>query len=44
MIDRDSENMGIIHQLLGDGFMAIFGAPVTHGSRPWMRLWQSSRR
>ncbi len=23
---------GIIHQLLGDGFMAIFGAPLSHGN------------
>jgi adenylate cyclase len=31
MIDIVNDNRGIIHQLLGDGFMAIFGAPVTHG-------------
>lgn len=31
MIDHVNDNKGIIHQLLGDGFMAIFGAPVTHG-------------
>ena len=26
-----TERGGIIHQLLGDGFMAIFGAPISHG-------------
>lgn len=27
-----NENGGIIHQLLGDGFMAIFGAPISQGN------------
>ncbi len=30
MIDLVNERAGIIHQLLGDGFMAIFGAPITY--------------
>lgn len=30
MIDLVNENAGIIHQLLGDGFMAIFGAPLSY--------------
>jgi len=32
MIDLVSRHHGIIHQLLGDGFMAIFGAPLSHGN------------
>ena len=31
-IDCVNKNHGIVHQLLGDGMMAIFGAPVTHGN------------
>jgi class 3 adenylate cyclase len=32
MIDIVLKNHGIINQLLGDGFMATFGAPVSHGN------------
>lgn len=32
MIDIIQENHGNINQLLGDGFMATFGAPVSHGN------------
>jgi class 3 adenylate cyclase len=31
MIEEVTSRGGIIHQLLGDGFMAFFGAPVAHG-------------
>jgi len=31
MIDLVNDNMGIIHQLLGDGFMPILGTPISHG-------------
>ncbi len=30
VIPKVTENGGIVHQLLGDGLMAIFGAPVAH--------------
>ncbi|MBI9071390.1 MAG: adenylate/guanylate cyclase domain-containing protein [Melioribacteraceae bacterium] len=30
MINRVTENNGIINQFMGDGFMATFGAPVSH--------------
>lgn len=30
-IDCVTRHKGIVHQLLGDGLMAIFGAPVSHG-------------
>ena len=30
-IDCINRNHGIVHQLLGDGLMAIFGAPVSYG-------------
>ncbi|MEP0547482.1 MAG: adenylate/guanylate cyclase domain-containing protein [Rhodothermales bacterium] len=32
MIEAVSEAKGILHNFLGDGFMAIFGAPVSHGN------------
>ncbi len=32
MIDIVQQYNGYINQLLGDGFMAIFGAPVSHGN------------
>lgn len=32
MIDIIQKHNGNIHQLLGDGFMATFGAPVSHGN------------
>ena len=32
MIKLINRYHGIIHQLLGDGFMAIFGAPLSHGN------------
>ncbi len=32
MIDTVQEHHGNINQLLGDGFMATFGAPVSHGN------------
>ncbi len=32
MIDAVQEHHGNINQLLGDGFMATFGAPVSHGN------------
>ncbi|MBT3267516.1 adenylate/guanylate cyclase domain-containing protein [Candidatus Poribacteria bacterium] len=32
MIEIVHEHHGIIPQLLGDGFMAIFGAPISHGN------------
>ena len=32
MIKLVNRYHGIIHQLLGDGFMAIFGAPLSHGN------------
>lgn len=32
MINLVNRYHGIIHQLLGDGFMAIFGAPLSHGN------------
>jgi adenylate cyclase len=32
MIDRISANHGIVHQLLGDGLMAIFGIPQSSGN------------
>lgn len=32
MIDIVQKNHGNINQLLGDGFMATFGAPVSHGN------------
>ena len=32
MIDTIQQHHGIINQLLGDGFMATFGAPVSHGN------------
>jgi adenylate cyclase len=31
-IDLVNRHHGIIHQLLGDGFMALFGAPFSHGN------------
>lgn len=31
-IDSVSRHHGVVHQLLGDGFMAIFGAPVSRGN------------
>lgn len=31
-IDLINQHHGIIHQLLGDGFMAIFGAPLSYGN------------
>ncbi len=31
-IDIVNRHHGIIHQLLGDGFMAIFGAPLSYGN------------
>ncbi|MDX1419380.1 MAG: adenylate/guanylate cyclase domain-containing protein [Rubricoccaceae bacterium] len=30
MIEAVAERGGIVHQLLGDGFMAVFGAPISH--------------
>jgi adenylate cyclase len=30
MIAAVAERGGIVHQLLGDGFMAVFGAPISH--------------
>lgn len=33
-----NEAGGIIHQLLGDGFMAIFGAPISHGNDSWLAV------
>ena len=32
MINLVNRYHGIIHQLLGDGFMAIFGVPLSHGN------------
>ncbi|MDX1406806.1 MAG: adenylate/guanylate cyclase domain-containing protein, partial [Saprospiraceae bacterium] len=32
MIDVVQRHHGVINQLLGDGFMATFGAPVSHGN------------
>ncbi|MBK6484136.1 MAG: adenylate/guanylate cyclase domain-containing protein [Chitinophagales bacterium] len=32
MIDAINKNHGIIHQIMGDGLMASFGAPVSHGN------------
>jgi class 3 adenylate cyclase len=32
MIDAVERNHGTLNQLLGDGFMATFGAPVSHGN------------
>lgn len=32
MIDTVQEHHGNINQLLGDGFMATFGAPISHGN------------
>lgn len=32
MIEAVTRHHGIVHQLLGDGFMALFGAPVSHGN------------
>ena len=32
MIDSVNRNRGIVHQLLGDGLMAIFGAPMSFGN------------
>jgi class 3 adenylate cyclase len=32
MIDQVNRHHGIVHQLLGDGFMALFGAPVSYGN------------
>ena len=32
MIETVTRHHGIVHQLLGDGFMAIFGAPVSRGN------------
>ena len=32
MIDIIQKHNGNIHQLLGDGFMATFGAPISHGN------------
>ncbi|MEP0549155.1 MAG: adenylate/guanylate cyclase domain-containing protein [Rhodothermales bacterium] len=32
MIEAVTRHHGIVHQLLGDGFMAIFGAPVSRGN------------
>ncbi len=32
MIEIVNEHHGIVHQLLGDGMMAIFGAPLSHGN------------
>lgn len=32
MIDIINENNGIINKFLGDGFMAVFGAPLSHGN------------
>lgn len=32
MIEEVNRHHGIIHQLLGDGFLAIFGAPLSHGN------------
>jgi adenylate cyclase len=32
MIEIISAHHGIVHQLLGDGFMAIFGAPIARGN------------
>jgi class 3 adenylate cyclase len=34
MIEIVAEYGGMVHQLLGDGFMALFGAPVSHGNDP----------
>ncbi|TDI74957.1 MAG: GAF domain-containing protein [Bacteroidetes bacterium] len=31
-IEIVNDNGGNVHQLLGDGFMAIFGAPISHGN------------
>lgn len=31
-IERVNRHHGIVHQLLGDGFMALFGAPLSHGN------------
>jgi len=30
MIERVNEHHGIINQFMGDGFMATFGAPISH--------------
>jgi adenylate cyclase len=32
MIEAVNRHHGIVHQLLGDGFMALFGAPVSRGN------------
>ncbi len=32
MIEEVNRHHGVVHQLLGDGFMALFGAPVSHGN------------
>ncbi len=32
MIEAVTRHQGIVHQLLGDGFMALFGAPVSRGN------------
>ena len=31
-IESVNQHRGIVHQLLGDGMMAIFGAPISHGN------------
>lgn len=31
-IESVNQHHGIVHQLLGDGMMAIFGAPISHGN------------
>lgn len=32
MIDSVNRHHGSVHQLLGDGFMAVFGVPASHGN------------
>lgn len=32
LIDRVHQHYGSVHQLMGDGFMAVFGAPISYGN------------
>lgn len=32
LVEIVSRHHGIIHQFLGDGFLAVFGAPISHGN------------
>jgi adenylate cyclase len=46
MVDIVNRHHGIVNKFLGDGFMAVFGAPIAGGEATsrtgWRRPWRSS--